>query len=105
MEFKLREYQQKMVDDIMLSTDKKRILSVLPTGGGKSVVIASLINNTYTAIALIILVPIVIIASLVLVACREQLDTQTLILAVVGMIVLAVAVMVLLVVLPSLQIM
>ena len=67
--------------------------------------IASLINNTYTAIALIILVPIVIIASLVLVACREQLDSQTLILAVVGTIVLAVAVMVLLVVLPSLQIM
>ena len=65
--------------------------------------IAGLMSNAYAAIALLVLIPIAIIASLVLLAFRNQMDSQTLLVALVSVIALAVAILVVLVIFPALQ--
>jgi len=65
--------------------------------------IAGLMGNAYAAVALLVLIPIAVVASLVLLAFRDQMDSQTLLVALVGIITLSVALLIVLVIFPTLQ--
>ena len=65
--------------------------------------IASLMNNAYASIALLVLIPIVIVACLILLAFREQMDSQTMLVAFVSLITFTVIVLIMLVILPAIQ--